>query len=113
METPTVGAADAYILRVDANGDRLWSNRSGLGGPDWYNAIARAHDGGFVCAGVLLQTGDGWLVKIDDNGNTVWEKKFPGGELYSVKQTSGNGYICSGKLNGNAWLLRVDINGAL
>jgi hypothetical protein len=111
METPTSGASDAYVLRVDANGNKLWSNRSEINGADGYNSIAPAHDGGYVCAGVRYDTDSGWLVKIDDNGNTVWEKTFPGGTLYSIKQTSGNGYVCSGSKDGNAWLLRVDING--
>jgi hypothetical protein len=111
METPTMGASDAYILRVDANGERLWSNRSEIDGPDSYYSIAPAHDGGYVCAGVRYDTGSGWLVKIDDNGNTEWEKTFAGGTLYSIKQTSGSGYVCSGRKNGSAWLLRVDING--
>lgn len=111
METPSYGASDAYILRVDTNGDKLWSNNSGIDGPDSYSSIAPAHDGGYVCAGVRYDINSGWLVKIDDNGNTVWEKTFAGGMLYSIKQTSGNGYVCSGRKNGRAWLLRVDING--
>lgn len=111
METPTTGASDAYILRVDANGDMLWSKNSGIDGPDSYSSIVPAHDGGYVCAGTLYFPDRGWLVKIDDNGNTVWEKIFAGGWLYSIKQTSGNGYVCSGRKDGKAWLLRVDING--
>jgi hypothetical protein len=59
----------------------------------------------------LYSAGSGWLVKIDDNGNTQWEKKFPGGTLYSIRQTSGNGYICSGRKDNKAWLLRIDVNG--
>jgi hypothetical protein len=113
METPSSGASDAYILRVDANGDKLWSKISEIDGADHYFSIAPAHDGGYVCAGVRHDTGSGWLVKIDDNGNTVWEKTFAGGTINSIKQTSGNGYVCSGKKDNKAWLLRLDINGNL
>jgi hypothetical protein len=111
METASYGASDAYILRVDANGDHLWSKNSGIDGPDRFYSIAPAHDGGYVCAGVRYDTGSGWLVKIDDNGNIQWEKTFAGGVLNSIKQTSGSGYVCSGRKDNKAWLLRVDING--
>jgi hypothetical protein len=109
METPQIGRPDAYILRVDASGNMLWSKASGIDGSDYYYSIARAHNGGYVCAGV--RSDGGWLVKIDDNGNTVWEKTFAGGILYSIKQTSGSGYVCGGRKDNMAWLLRVDING--
>jgi hypothetical protein len=62
-----------------------------------------------VCAGALAATG--WLVKVDDNGNTVWERTFAGVIINSIKQTSGNGYICAGEKDNLAWLLKVDING--
>lgn len=111
METPHTGASDAYILRVDAGGGKLWSSRSGLDGLDGYYAIVPAHDGGYVCAGVRYDTGSGWLVKIDENGITVWERTFPGGVLYSIERTSGRGYVCGGTRDGKAWLLRVDAAG--
>jgi hypothetical protein len=111
METPSTGMSDAYVLKVDASGEKLWAKNSGIDGADSYRAITRAHDGGYVCVGMRWDISSAWLVKIDDNGNIVWEKTFSGNTFYSVEQTSGNGYVCAGTSGNKAWLLRVDING--
>lgn len=111
METATSGKSDAYILKINASGDKMWEYGSGIDGIDYYASIAPAHDGGYLCAGNLHGAAGAWLVKIDDNGNTVWERTFAGDFLNSVKQTTGNGYVCGGGKNNQAWILKVDING--
>jgi hypothetical protein len=50
---------------------------------------------------VLVNHGqeDMWILKLDQNGNLVWQKSFggTGGEgASSVKQTSDGGYVLAG-----------------
>lgn len=53
--------------------------------------------------------GDGWLVKVDTEGNMQWDMKF--GELdmisvVSARQTRDGGYIIGGNSEGS-WLMKL------
>ena len=54
---------------------------------------------------------DMWLIKLDSNGNPVWQKTYGGpesDEARSIKQTADGGYLVAGKYYGNYfdfWLL--------
>jgi|WetSurMetagenome_2_1015567.scaffolds.fasta_scaffold45818_2 hypothetical protein len=104
---------NGYIMRVNANGDSLWTKQHGTAGvSEFFQDITSAHDGGYICVG--YQDAKGWMLKIDENGNKVWEKQFSSagtGYLQSIVKTKQNGYFCTGILNNAAWVLRVDENG--
>lgn len=51
--------------------------------------------------------GSAFILKTDSEGNQEWMEVFPNCTLYSVQQTSGNGYIAAGVKNGNAWLVKL------
>ena len=104
---------NGYIMRVNANGDSLWTKQHGTAGAaEYFSAITSAHDGGYICVG--YNNAKGWILKIDENGNKVWERQFSGaGSSYlnSIAKTKQNGYLCTGTLNNLAWVLLVDENG--
>ena len=138
---------DALVIKTDANGNQQWNKTFGGKGADEARSVQQTSDGGYILAGKysLLSDdgypGDGWLIKIDANGNQQWSKilgrtitscnvNVPGAtvdinasdEFGSVQQTSDGGYILAGRTETNrleectgfienAWLMKTDANG--
>ena len=102
------GGYDAYLLKTDANGKKIW--RRTYGGPahDYGKSVQQIKDGGYILAGATGSYGAGgmdvYLVKTDDRGKRVWQRTFGGqiGDLdvgYSVRQTEEGEYIIAGSIN--------------
>jgi len=76
------GAADAYMIRTDSNGDTLWTRTFGTALNEEFNGVVATADGGFAAIGYTesSQNGmkDAYLVKVDANGNLLWERQFGG-----------------------------------
>lgn len=82
-------------------------------------------DGGFLFAGSVNSFGsgntDGYLVKTDQNGDTIWTRTFGGtgyDQFTSTSETSDNGYIAVGfKDNGfgsnDIFVVKTDASGNL
>lgn len=103
--TTSAGAGDRDILAVklDKNGNIVWTKTYGGTGDDRANSIQQTIDGGFVISGVTNSFGAGSydfnLIKIDASGNLSWEKTFGGtGDewAYSIQPTTGSGFILAG-----------------
>jgi protein involved in ribonucleotide reduction len=84
------GNRDAFIIKVDANGNKQWSKPFGGSGNDYAKSITTTTDGGYVFVGhtdsnneeFITNKGkvDFWVVKIDGSGNKIWSKTFGGTE---------------------------------
>lgn len=95
---------DACVIKLDKDGNKLWTKTYGGNDDDMANAIEPTKDGGFVIAGYsysYAKTGshDAWVVKIDKEGETVWENTFGGGssdELFSLVELVDGSIIAVG-----------------
>ena len=101
---------DGWIIKLDSNGNKLWSKCFGGNGNDYLNSIIQTADGGYIAAGETLSNDgdfsehhggytDGWIIKFDSNGNREWSKCFGGSDDDSLKgiiQLSDGGYIAVG-----------------
>lgn len=92
-----------YVIKTDADGDTLWTKTYGGEFDDAFYCIQPTSDGGYILAGFTTSFGagmaDGWLVKIDELGDTLWTRTYGGPNddyIYSVRQTSDSGYILAG-----------------
>jgi hypothetical protein len=72
---------DISVIQTDENGEKLWNQTYGGSGIDegyWMNETS---DGGYILCGATQSYGplgtNGWLIKIDSNGNELWNKTFP------------------------------------
>jgi hypothetical protein len=106
------GSWDIWIIRIDSLGNTLWEKT--LGGSDidfsWSAFQATGSPDIFILGGSSSTDGDissdpypgiynNWLMKISENGDIIWNKKFgtPNGMIYqkSGLPTSDGGLICS------------------
>ncbi|MCZ7380297.1 MAG: PQQ-binding-like beta-propeller repeat protein [Candidatus Methanoperedens sp.] len=111
---------DIWLAKTDARGKEQWNKtiRKKYSNGDPGFDVQQTADGGYILATTITSYGDnyiinnGWLIKIDREGNEQWSKSFGGAGniIYSVQQTSDGGYIFSGN-NGDAWLVKIDAKG--
>jgi hypothetical protein len=118
-----VGSFDVYLIKINANGDTLWTKTYGGTGMDFGYSVIQTPDTGYVMVGRTNSYGTGsedvYLIKTNVNGDTIWTRTY-GGLYYdcgiSVTQAFDSTYVITGityvnSINSNVYLLRVDTNG--
>lgn len=118
------GQSDVWIVRLDADGRRVWQRRFGGPANDRARSIAAAPDGGVVVAGFTRSRGagdgDAWLLRLDRHGELIWDSVY-GAEgddgAYNVIPLPGGGFAVAGYSQGlgreayELWVLWVDDRG--
>ena len=108
------GNSDGWIVKLDINGAIQWQKSIGGSGDEELGSIQQTIDGGFVTSG-MSDSNDGdvsgnhgyldsWLVKLDLNGNLLWQQSLGGSEdevLGSLQQTFDGGFITVGSSGSN------------
>ncbi|HYV95546.1 MAG TPA: T9SS type A sorting domain-containing protein [Chitinophagales bacterium] len=132
------GYEDYWILKLDTSGDILWKKSYGGSNPDRGGSVRQTIDGGFIVAGDSYSSdedvsgnhgsADYWIMKLDTNGNIIWQKSFGGSGLdqaSSIEQTEDGGFIVGGNSGSNDgdvsgnhgsydyWILKLDSDGNL
>jgi len=119
------GKEDALVLETDEDGTLIWQNFYGGSEGDVARSICLTTDSpGYVFAGSTGSKGAGgsdlWVVRIDQQGETVWDKAFGGVEddfAQSVCELEnvGIGVAGSTKSQGaggsDLWVLMLDHQG--
>ncbi len=104
------GSYDFWILKLDRWGNIQWDRSIGGSSLDSGKSIHQTSDGGYICGGWSYSPISGdktansalrdyWIVKLDSQGNKLWDKTYGGNEddeLYFVNQTTDGGYFCAG-----------------
>ena len=80
------GENDYWVVRVDADGNLLWEKTYGGNRDDYLYKMVLLNDGSIILAGHSSSgvsgeksessTG-GWFIKIDSDGDIIWEKPYP------------------------------------
>jgi len=118
------GYANVWVLRVDANGDTVWTRELEGQYNDWGWSVATTADGGCIVAGQTESYGagyvDAWLIKFESDGDTAWAKTHGASDkwdiFYTVAQAPDGGYILGGAnyaagQREDAWLVKTDASG--
>jgi hypothetical protein len=129
------GESEGWILKFDVEGNLEWEKTYGGSGYDTLNSVRIIPEqGGYIVAGSTNSRGagesDGWLLKLDAQGDLEWEKTYGGTDsdgLSSVELFSDGGYLAVGykgrEYEGemgasgviietvNAWILNLDKQG--
>ena len=98
---------DIYLVKIDGQGNEIWSQTYGGQGMDAGKMIRQTSDGGFIVVGDRadefprggLYQSDLVLIKTDAEGNEVWTRTYGEEILYlgwGVAQTPDGGYVLAG-----------------
>ncbi|MHB8522349.1 MAG: immunoglobulin domain-containing protein [Limisphaerales bacterium] len=132
---------DAWLVKVDANGNKQWDKVYGGTGGDMCNSLLASGDGGYLFGGGSSSppsgnktsanfgtTPDYWVVKLDGAGNIQWDQTYGGTgweTLSRVLPTTDGGYLLSGSSasapggnksapnrgSNDVWVVKIDANG--
>ena len=92
-----------YLIKVDKEGNKIWEKRHGGYDITGVRDIIKVEDG-YLIAGTTdyrdVGYFDGWLLKVDKDGNKIWEKKFGGREKdeIDVVLETEDGYLLGGEI---------------
>ncbi len=119
------GGYDAYLIKLDKNGDLEWETT--FGGSDWdfANALILMPDSGFTLIGETFSfgvgNGDVYLIRTDKHGNVMWENTFgtAGHDVGKDIRLTGflNNYVSVSTTDGRGkgmddiWVVRHEIDG--
>ncbi|MEL6811217.1 MAG: hypothetical protein AAFP76_07775 [Bacteroidota bacterium] len=134
--TDNKGSYDFWIVKINANGDRLWSKSYGGSEIDTGYAITATEDGNFMFVGDSRSSdqditnpkgnADLWVVKFGPSGNIIWQKSLGGSQFdsaRSIEALSDGNYLISGATRSNdgdvstnngendAWVLLMNPSG--
>lgn len=118
-----MSSGDMLLMKLDAQGDTMWTKFFGGFAAESGNAVVETSDGGYLIAGSTNSFGaggmDAFLVKTDLNGNFLWSKTIGtigNDAAYGLLETADGGFVFAGNeltygLNGYAHLVKTDANG--
>lgn len=115
------GFTDGFVTKYNSLGKIEWQKLYGTEGNDELWDIIPTSDGGYLAAGYTLVTrdtthGDGFLVKIDANGNEEWQYKtsYTSFDIFhKVVELDDGTYLATGEGSSKVNIVKVDKNGNL
>ena len=101
------GGTDGWLVKVDSDGNLVWTISYGGKSLDQFSSISKTNSGDYILSGSTQSQSsneDMWVIKIDENGNDIWEKTYgsidddyavsikeiPSGEFILVGQTKSS-----------------------
>ena len=138
------GTYDYWIVKLDTSGNIEWENTIGGNNPDYLNDITEIPGGGYLLIGASSSDASGeksttafgglgyddyWIIKLDVNGNVLWEKIYggdsgdyatcvtilPDGNFLiggnSSSQISGNKTTNTFEFTTDIWIIKIDGDG--
>ncbi len=134
----TKGSYDFWVVKISSTGDLVWERSFGGSGIEISYDIAKTADNGYVITGNTFSNdtdvsknngeSDVWLIKLDDNGNLIWEKSL-GGTQFDAAQgvftSLDGGFLIAGNSKSSdmdavsnmgendLWFIKTDDNGEL
>lgn len=109
---------DFWVLQVNKNGEKIWDKTYGDAKYDFPSQIITTRDGNYVFTGYSAYAEKyRRLFKIDKDGNEIWNNSFntSSTSVYSVAETSDNGFVSTGFLDfgnyGALGIFKYDSNG--
>jgi len=108
-----ISASDYWLVRLDQGGTKIWDKVFGGTAFDYLNSLQQTTDGGIVVGGMSQSgisgtktsphfgtavSGDFWVVRIDPDGNKIWEQDFGGDfdDIMKALQQTADGRVYPG-----------------
>lgn len=124
----TAYVIDFYVVKTDSLGIVQWTTYLNYWNNNYYKQVIATSDSGFILVGqreYYMERGNISLMKIDKNGNFVWNEKYNISKpfspwdtvntAYGVVLTDDGGYLIAGGTNGSppdyqGIVIKVDSN---
>ncbi|WP_207433911.1 T9SS type A sorting domain-containing protein [Sabulibacter ruber] len=104
------GNLDYWAVKLDATGNKSWDKRFGGTGFDNLYSLIVTPDGGYLLGGVsdsgvgtdktepTVGSWDHWIIKLDSNGNKLWDKTIGGDgpEESTILVLAEDGFVIGG-----------------
>jgi len=119
------GMHDFYLVKTDERGEVEWQETYGTESTDWGETLIQTEDGGYLLGGTSKvddPAGNIWIVRVDADGELLWENQFGGGwgeDCNSLLEQPDGGFVLSGvggprnrmELGDNFYIVRMDSAG--
>lgn len=114
---------NAYMIKTNADGDTIWTRMFGSDGIDVFADLIATPDSGYIAVGLTDTPNDFeniYVVKVDNDGNTVFEKNFGGSQKdvgLSIAPAGDGGYVITGGTRSvsvgeeDLFLFKIDASG--
>jgi len=113
-----------YLMKLDVSLDTIWTKTFGGPSQDYGHWVEETSDYGYIVAGRTYtssapETGDAWAIRTDNNGDTLWTRKYGGNDediFYAVAETD-DGFLFAGQTWSfgagliDVYVVRTDCNG--
>jgi len=105
------GNTDMFMIMIDSNGDEIWKKAHGNSAypnHEWANDIIQLADESFILVGARDRYDkglkNGLVVKVDKQGDFLWEKEFIDDDqieesFYSISQSIDGNFYIAGSIN--------------
>ncbi|HOE58200.1 MAG TPA: T9SS type A sorting domain-containing protein [Bacteroidales bacterium] len=96
------GLCDGYLIKIDPNGDTLWTSVVGGSSYDSFHFVQPTSDGGYIAVGSTQSYGNkeqGFTVKVDSKGKVEWISAQGGNQnegFEGVVETLNHEYLITG-----------------
>lgn len=137
--TQVKGASDYWIIKLRANGTVQWQRTYGGSQMDVASSIKELPGGRYIATGYAMSNDgdvtnnhfafvqDVWVVRLDNQGNIVWQRCYGGTDsdfAYKIELTatgyifcgysrSANGDLQQNKGGQDVWVVKLDNNGTI
>lgn len=118
--------ADAYIVKMDQNGNKIWSRIYGHANSDSVMSIIQMNNNTIACAGLSysfqLSNCATWLFTLNSSGTILWETNYyfsnTNEAAYSIIETSDNCLLLAGIVKNSSnlydsYVMKVSNNGSI
>ena len=119
------GGEDAYVIKLDKDGNQIWHNAFGFRYDEVANQIIATRDGGYILVGTtdsdIKKQQDIYVVKLNANGTRAWQAHYGSKEDeegYGIVETD-DGYVIAGytkdtqSYNSDVYLLKISHHGRM
>lgn len=119
------GRVDAYIIKIDKDGNRVWHNAFGFEDDEIANEVIATKDGGYILVGSTdsdyKTQKNVYVVKVSATGSREWQSFYgtrENDEGLGIVETR-DGYVIAGYTKGtknydsDVYLLKIDKNGSV
>lgn len=113
------GYSHVYFIKTNANGDTLWTRTFGNTGVNSVGySVIQLNDNGYIISGTTDNTGLGqpcslYIIRADENGDTLWTKTVEGAYDYGchIATSNDDGYVITGREGNAIILMKINQNG--